>query len=84
MPSDEKDVELARLRWQCRRGALELDLLFERFLDGGYQKLSRDQKDTFIKLLELDDTLLARFFNGIETPDDTAFAELVDLIRRPD
>ena len=38
--------ELARLRWKCRRGMLELDLLLRDFLDSGYQDLD-DAAATF-------------------------------------
>ena len=82
--NEKENRELARLRWQCRRGALELDLLFNRFLDTGYQNLDATQRRAFNDMLTLDDTLLARYFNGIETPHDAAFRELVELIRRAD
>ncbi|MBA2351783.1 MAG: succinate dehydrogenase assembly factor 2 [Burkholderiales bacterium] len=32
--------ELARLRWQCRRGMLELDLVLNAFLDRHYASLT--------------------------------------------
>ncbi|MDJ0806588.1 MAG: succinate dehydrogenase assembly factor 2, partial [Gammaproteobacteria bacterium] len=33
------DAELNRLRWQCRRGMLELDLLLLGFLETRYPRL---------------------------------------------
>lgn len=51
-------AELNRLRWQCRRGQLELDLCLRRFLDSGYAGLSDDERATFACLLrESDQTL---------------------------
>ena len=43
--------EMERLHWQCRRGMLELDELFGRFLDTGYGKLQPEDKSLFIELL---------------------------------
>ena len=43
--------EMDRLHWQCRRGMLELDELFGRFLDTGYRTLAPNDKSLFIELL---------------------------------
>lgn len=49
-----------RLRWRCRRGMLELDLILLRFLEQSYPHLSEAEKAAFARLLELaDDELLA-------------------------
>ena len=42
----------ARLKWQCRRGMRELDLLLEEFLEHRYQSLSQPDRDAFARLLE--------------------------------
>ncbi|RPJ46999.1 MAG: hypothetical protein EHM16_07545 [Betaproteobacteria bacterium] len=53
-------AELDRIRWQCRRGLLELDLLLNRFLDRELAGLSTEQMQTFRELLdEADIRLLA-------------------------
>ena len=41
-----------RVRWQCRRALLELDLVFARFLERHFDRLTDDQ------LADLDDLLL--------------------------
>ena len=52
--------QLARLRWQCRRGTKELDLLLQRYLETGYLVADDEEKALFVELLELeDDELLA-------------------------
>ncbi len=52
--------ELARLKWQCRRGMLELDLLLEQYLNTRYDLASDSEKAAFLELLTLeDDELLA-------------------------
>jgi len=47
--------ELDRIRWHCRRGMLELDLVLARFLDRHFGDLSPSQKEAFKALLEYPD-----------------------------
>ena len=46
---------MERLRWRCRRGLLELDLLFEAFLEKRYSELPDSDKQAFVRLLEYQD-----------------------------
>lgn len=46
-----------RLRWRCRRGLLELDLILARFIEQ-YSQLDNAQRDEFDRLLDMPDTLL--------------------------
>jgi antitoxin CptB len=46
---------LGRLRWHCRRGMLELDLVLARFLEENYAGLTARQRQEFETLLELED-----------------------------
>ena len=43
---------------QCRRGMLELDFIFQRFLENHYEQLSLDQKALFSELLNEEDPTL--------------------------
>lgn len=47
-----------RLRWRCRRGLLELDIILQRFLDRYYAQLDESQLKTFETLLSLPDNEL--------------------------
>lgn len=49
---DSRSDEMDRLHWQCRRGMLELDELFERFLNTGYPALAASEKSLFAELLK--------------------------------
>lgn len=49
------------IRWRCRRGMLELDVLLSRFFDQHYQDLSQEQKQLFLKLLSEEDQDLFRW-----------------------
>lgn len=66
-----------RLRWMCRRGMLELDVLFERFIDrGGYQQLSAADQELLEAMLQEPDPVLYSWLLGFEKAD----AKYVNLI----
>jgi antitoxin CptB len=50
--------ELAKLRWQCRRGTKELDLMLLDYLETRYPTASMEEKARFVELLKLDDAEL--------------------------
>jgi antitoxin CptB len=49
--------EIDRIRWSCRRGLLELDLVLQRFLNDHYLSLTVEQKKTFTRLLGCQTTI---------------------------
>ena len=51
-------AELDRIRWHCRRGLLELDLILERFNQKYLDGLDAAQLEQFKELLALDDNYL--------------------------
>jgi antitoxin CptB len=51
-------LDRRRLRWRARRGLLENDLIFTRFLDRYEQQLDDDQVGALMRLLELPDNQL--------------------------
>jgi len=60
------------IRWRCRRGMLELDLLLEGFLETGYAGLDEGLREAFRELLERQDPELQRWLlNGepVELPE---------------
>ena len=70
-----------RLRWHCRRGMLELDLVLNAFAQRYLAKLDANQLDTFRRILERPDPELLDFIMAHSDPEDTAERELVDLMR---
>jgi antitoxin CptB len=48
-------AELSKLRWQCRRGTKELDLLLMDYLETRYLSSSKQRQAQFIALLALED-----------------------------
>jgi antitoxin CptB len=78
---DKELKNIERLRWQCRRGMLELDILLEAFLDQHYPSLSPRLQRHFHQLLEFPDPIIHGWCVGGENPDDDEFHELVQSIR---
>jgi antitoxin CptB len=56
--------ELARLRWQCRRGTKELDFLLNRYLETEYLTADRAERELFKELLKMEDDRLIEGLTG--------------------
>ncbi len=67
------------LRWRCRRGLLELDLALDRFLEGGYERLSPRERTLFAELLTENDADLWAWMQGEAAP--ARFAPLLESFR---
>ncbi len=70
----------ARLRWACRRGMLELDVLFMPFVEEAYEHLSKPEQATFERLLECQDPELFAWFMGHEECEDKDLNAMVQFI----
>jgi antitoxin CptB len=71
---------LARIRWRCRRGLLENDLILTRFLDAKGATLTEEQIAMLDTLLALTDNDLWELIAGRREPD-TSVRPLVDELR---
>jgi len=72
------DAEIGKLRWRCRRGMKELDVLLTRYLDDEYANASAAHRQAFRQLLESQDPLIYAYLLGHQPPD----AVLASLIAR--
>ena len=77
------DPELNRLRWRCRRGMRELDVLLERYLRERWPTAPEPSRAAFRALLELPDPDLAALCLRQSVTDVTGFAELIAEITDP-
>ena len=73
--------ELSRLRWRCRRGMLELDILLGTFLDNGYLEVSQEVQTAFEKLLTYQDQRLQDLLFGDEQEDEARIADVIQRIK---
>ncbi len=76
-----KDYDLGRLKWCCRRGMLELDLLLMPFLDKQFTYLPAEQQQAFVELLDEEDPTLQGWLLGQETPKESRFCAIVEAIK---
>lgn len=75
------DRHYERLRWRCRRGLLELDLVLQEFLHTRYSTLAETEQDAFERLLAIpDDTLLA-YWQGKARCEDSDIQAIVEQLR---
>ena len=73
-------IEKKKIQWQCRRGMLELDLIFREFMDNGFDQLSSEQVSCFKKLLACQDDQLFSWFMNYERCSDQELQSMIDLI----
>ena len=74
------DRRLARLRWRCRRGLLENDLVLARFLDRHGGLLTDEDIENLDALLDMTDMALWDVIAG-RTEPEPALAAFVGRLR---
>jgi len=75
------DNEVARLRWRCRRGLLELDLVFNDFVDRRYRSLNPELQQAFWDLLEEGDNPILAWLHGTDSCEDSNLMQIINIIR---
>ncbi|MBI5448482.1 MAG: succinate dehydrogenase assembly factor 2 [Gammaproteobacteria bacterium] len=80
MKEDFPTPTLAKIKWHCRRGMLELDLLLLPFVDQAYTQLPPSLQQSFIVLLEEPDPDIYNWFLGAQTPPP-AFQAIIQSLR---
>ena len=73
-------AEFDRIRWRCRRGLLELDLVLERFLQQRFDGLDAGERRLFDELLDEPDTDLLDLALGRAEPAPR-FRAVVEMLR---
>ena len=74
-------AELSRLRWLCRRGMKELDVVMGRYLEQYYTSASSAEQAQFKALLEMPDPDLYDLLLGRSTPPDAELVRFIQLLR---
>ncbi len=75
------DNGAAKIRWQCRRGMRELDLLLFGFFESCYDTLPDYEKESFASLLKCSDNDLLEWLMGRGLPDDAGLVHVIEKIR---
>jgi antitoxin CptB len=76
-------AELGRLRWRCRRGMRELDVVLVRYLERDWPTADATDCIAFTALLERQDPEINALLLGRMAPDDEALARVLECLRRP-
>jgi len=80
-------VDLNRLRWRCRRGLLENDLLIEKFFDQYASSLTVRQAEALAELMDLADNdlldLLLRRKDPADELDRPDVRQVLEMLRKP-
>jgi antitoxin CptB len=70
-----------RIKWHCRRGLLELDLLLERFVAQRLDTLSASEVDGFKELLAYEDNDLLDMVMGRAEPVNARLNGVLEILR---
>jgi antitoxin CptB len=70
----------ARLKWACRRGMLELDVLLMPFVETGFHELDDHGQEEFERLLTSDDPDLFAWFMGHQKCEDSGLNSMIEHI----
>ena len=73
--------EFSRLRWLCRRGMKELDVVLSRYLEQYYVTADSDQQQQFENLLALPDPELYSLLLGRSDTQDPELRRLLLFLR---
>ena len=71
----------SKLKWHCRRGMKELDLLLERFIDRHREALAAGEWPELEALLETEDDTLWDWLQNPAAPAAERFRGLLERIR---
>lgn len=69
------------LRWACRRGMLELDVLLGNFLNEAFLQQSPQEQAIFVQLLDNNDQDLFNWLTGRSQPEDLDQAMIIAKVR---
>ena len=72
-------MEKARLKWACKRGMLELDLILMPYHDAIFESASDDELNEFAYLLTQEDSYLYSWFMETGNPEEP---RLNDMVRK--
>ena len=76
----QKKLSLGEIRWACRRGMLELDILLGDFFEQQYLSLNETDQDIFQYILSLPDQDLYEYFMGKRKPEDQELERVLKKI----
>ena len=77
-------TQKSKIKWRCRRGMLELDLILGEFVDKHLEQLTDEQIERFELLLQSNDPDIYAWLMGYAEPVNKELGEIVEFIRAQD
>lgn len=75
------ETETNKLRWKCRRGMRELDVVLLQYLEQFYPDANDKTRATFERVLDMQDPELYFLILGKTTSDDKDVSDVVATLR---
>ena len=75
------EASWSRMRWRCRRGMLENDIILTRYLDVVGREMPASDVEALDQLLDLPDNELWDLLSGRIEPEDATLQQLVRQLR---
>ena len=79
--SEARDRVNERIRWHCRRGMLELDLVLNAFVERHLDGLDAQELEVFQAVLAYPDPTLLAVVMGHAEPEDDRERDIVERLR---
>ena len=73
--------DMSRLRWRCRRGTKELDIVMNRYLQERYETASVEEQATFNALLDIEDPIIFDWLMDKTQSEDANLQALVETLK---
>ena len=71
-----------RIHWACRRGMKELDILIMPFFENEYDRLSAEEQQAFVQLLDYQDPQLFSWLMNQSQPEDNRLLHIIRQIQK--
>jgi len=73
--------DMSRLRWRCRRGTKELDIVMNRYLAERYPTADADEQASFNTLLDVEDPIIFDWLMDKTQAEDANLKALVEILK---
>ena len=73
--------DMSRLRWRCRRGTKELDIVMNRYLQERYETASAEEQASFNALLDIEDPIIFDWLMDKNQAEDVNLKALVEILK---
>ena len=74
-------MQPAKLKWRCRRGVKELDVLFTFFVEQHYPALTEAQQAHFDALLDTQDPIIMDWLFARSEPEDAGLKWIIGRLQ---